>query len=87
MALTKAKAKPKTASGPFVRRVRPAEKGLLLLYPLDHNEIDYPEGCKVTCPIFGFAISFPEGIRNEKVEYQVNTQYWQARYGDDDADE
>ena len=85
--LTKAKEKPKTASGPFVRRVRPAEKGLLLLYPLDHNEIDYPEGCKVTCPIFGFAISFPEGIHNEKVEYQVNTQYWQARYGDDDADE
>ena len=85
--LIKAKERPKTASGPFVRRVRPAEKGLLLLYPLDHNEIDYPKGCKVTCPIFGFAISFPKGIRNEKVEYQVNTQYWQARYGDDDADE
>ena len=85
--LIKAKKKPKTASGPFVRLVRPAENGLLLLYPLDHNEIDYPKGSKVTCPIFGFAISFPKGTHDEKVEYHVNTQYWQDRYGNDDADE
>jgi len=85
--LIKAKTEPKSASGPFVRAERPATNGLLLVYPLDPTEIDCPEGSKVGSPIIGIALSFPKGSRDEKVEYQVNNQYWQDRYGDDESDD
>jgi hypothetical protein len=58
----------------------------LLIYPLDHNKITF-KGEKFTDkPIIGFVVSFPKGSRDDIVEYQVNTRYWQDRYdekGDD----
>jgi len=85
--LIKAKTEPKNASGPFVRAERPASNGLLLLYPLDPAEVECPAGSRVESPIVGFALSFPKGARDEKIEYHVNTQYWQDRYGESESDD
>ena len=77
---------PKSPSGPFIRRQRPARNGLLLIYPLDHTIITKPVLSK---PIIGFAISFPESTKGKEsaIEYQVNTTYWRDRYGEDDDDD
>ncbi len=76
---------PENPSGPFVRKTRASQNGLLLLYPLNHISLD-PQFSDV--PIFGFAISFPESSRAESsaIEYQVNTKYWRDRYGEEDDD-
>lgn len=83
----KAKKKPAKPSGPFIRNVRPAQNGLLLLYPLDNKELKYCGDTRVEVPIMGFVFSFPMSNRNETVDYQVNTMYWRERYGSDESDE
>lgn len=83
---SRAKKMPVEPSGPFIREARPKNKGLLLIYPLDHNLVR-DDGNKFSDkPIIGFAVSFPKGSRDEKIEYQVNTRYWQDRYGEEDDD-
>lgn len=80
---SRSKHEPKEPSGPYIRRARQPNNGLLLIYPLDNNEV-LLDGKKFTeSPIIGFAISFPKGSRDEVVEYQVNTRYWQDRYGEE----
>jgi hypothetical protein len=66
--------------------VRSPQNGLLLIYPLDHSQFDKSF---TSVPIIGFAISFPESTTGKMIaiEYQVNTTYWQERYGEDDDDE
>ncbi len=61
---------PKRPSGPQIRRVRCAENGLLLLYPLEEQD-------SAGTPIVGFAASFPEAERDTPIEYIVNTTYLQ----------
>ena len=82
---TRSKKRPERASGPFIRSVRAPQNGLLLIYPLDPNLLQKPF---TAAPIIGFAISFPESSRGQAsaIEYQVNTQYWRDRYGDDNDD-
>ncbi|MBN1379487.1 MAG: Z1 domain-containing protein [Gammaproteobacteria bacterium] len=83
---TRSKKQPKTPSGPFIRSIRPPENGLLLIYPLNPDIIQYKQEKVTDLPIIGFAISFPKGSRDEVIEYQVNTRYWQDRYAEDEDD-
>ena len=84
----RAKNKPVLPSGPFIRRTRPKENGLLLIYPLDPVHIAGTDDPVCEVPITGFAVSFPDSRRpNDAVEYKVNTKYWEERYGNEDEDE
>ncbi len=71
---------PVLPSGRMIRQVRPAERGLLLLYVLKHESEPLPDP---HVPIVGFAISFPQSNRGEEaaVEYVVNNIYWQQEFG------
>ena len=75
----KGRKKPTSPSGPAIRMVRPATKGLLLLYALSGAEGDKVDADAMHVPILGFAISFPTGdIKNaSKVQYVVNNVYQQ----------
>jgi hypothetical protein len=53
-----------TPAGPFIRAVREATKGLLLLYPLEVVGSDIP--------IIGFGISFPNSRNGHVVKFKVN---------------
>ena len=64
------RAEPTRPSGPYIRRARDSNQGLLLIYPL--GEFD-TEGL----PFVGFAASFPEADRETPIDYVVNTVYWQ----------
>lgn len=83
---SRAKKQPVEPSGPFIRKARPKQQGLLLIYPLDHNSVTHDGNKFSEKPIIGFAVSFPKGSKDEKIEYQVNTRYWQDRYGEEDDD-
>lgn len=83
---TRHKVQPTSPSGPFIRRARSPERGLLLIYPLDSSNV-LLEGERFTeTPIIGMAMSFPVSRNRTTVEYQVNTKYWLDRYGDDEDD-
>ena len=75
-------------NGKSIRSVRPKQRGLLLIYPLDPSAISedkqisvFPDGDKRRFgkPIIGYAISFPEsnsiGELEDVVEYMVNQTY------------
>src|SRR6266542_887956 len=75
---------PKVPSGPSLRKQRPMEKALLLLYPrdavwakLDHN-----------VPIIGMGMSFPGDRFNptNAVEYEANLVYIGKELNDEDYD-
>ena len=70
---------PTVASGVFIREARSAERGLLMLYPLDGGGLQGEEKAEpaVSVPILGFAISFPAGDRAtaSRVRYVVNNVY------------
>ena len=80
---------PKTPSGVFLRKRRPAHTGLLLLYPLARRQELEHEGQKLdhvflpveTTPI-GLGISFPASVNAKSVSYVVNSIYGDA---DDDG--
>jgi hypothetical protein len=78
---------PDKPSGPHIRAARPSERGLLLIYPLNHKHA-FPEPFSDK-PIIGFAISFPESAVADRsaIEYQVNTTFWRDRYGEEDEDD
>lgn len=66
---------PEVPSGPYIRKVRPPQRGLLLIYPLD---TDRP---KVEVPVMGLALSISHSERDVKVEYKVNNVYWEQEFG------
>jgi hypothetical protein len=70
---TRYQSEPTRAGGPFIRRVRHAANGLLLLYPLE-------EVNSAGVPYIGFAASFPTSEHDTPVEYIVNTVYWQEEF-------
>jgi hypothetical protein len=83
---TRHKMQPTSPSGPFIRRTRSPQRGLLLIYPLDSSNV-FLNGERFTeMPIIGMAMSFPASRNKTTVEYQVNTKYWLDRYGDDEDD-
>lgn len=77
---------PTSPSGPFIRRVRSPDRGLLLIYPLDSHDVLLGGKRFTEMPIVGMAISFPASCNETTIEYQVNTKYWLDRYGDDEDD-
>ena len=62
---------PRSPSGPYIRRARKPEKGLLLIYPIREN--DACDGL----PHMGYAVSFPAADMDTPVEYIVNSRYWE----------
>lgn len=60
------KDEPKTASGPFIRRQRSRDRGLLLIYPID-------AAMPNQTPIMGFAISFPFDEDAPLIDYAENS--------------
>jgi len=73
--------KPQSASGPYIREVRPKRRGLLLVYPLDSKEI--MKGIADIKPFIGIAVSFADTDHpHEAVEYVVNNIYWKEEFGD-----
>ncbi|MDX8451121.1 hypothetical protein RFN31_37015, partial [Mesorhizobium sp. VK3C] len=60
------KDRPKTASGPFIRRQRNRDRGLLLIYPIDAGLAD-------DLPLMGFAISFPFDVDAPLIDYAENS--------------
>jgi hypothetical protein len=58
----------KPPSGKAIRAVRPPQRGLMLLYPLDPASYDLPEDA---VPV-GLGISFPESASGATIEYVVN---------------
>ncbi|MCF8208029.1 MAG: Z1 domain-containing protein [Rhodoferax sp.] len=83
--------KPTIPSGKGIRTARaklggPADRGLLLLYPLSPyvGKDKLPEKLIVPGwdkPIMAFAIAFPSSDSAIQVEYEVNLLYWMQEYG------
>ena len=63
----------KVPAGPVIREMRPKERGLLLLYPLELIENENPRTVTKT---IGFAVSFPFSATASEVSYRVNKVYW-----------
>jgi len=59
-----------------IRQVRPKEKGLMLIYPLNPSEVDMPT------PFMGLFFSFPASDTASPIGYKVNNIYWQEEFGD-----
>ena len=74
---------PSRASGHSIRTVRPPQRGLLIIYPLDPAQVgrDATLEDKDT-PVVGFAVSFPESTTAEAVDYMVGHVYYKQYYGD-----
>ena len=70
-----------------MRILRPASRGLLLIYPLDTSEI---EGLEAATFVPAFALSFPATQRARRLQYKV-TLKWIAqqmeRFGQEDIDD
>jgi hypothetical protein len=62
---------PRVPTGRPLRRVRRADQGLLLVYPLVP-----PKHLDHDLPLVGFAISFPESASQIQTEYVVNDVWW-----------
>lgn len=62
-------------SGRYVRKIRSVEKGLLLIYLLDHRIANTSK------PVMGMALSFPESENARAVTYKVNNIYWEEEFG------
>ena len=72
---------PKDPSGPSLRKERPMEEALLLLYPLDPAKAKLPHNV----PVVGIGISFPGDRLNpsDGVEYEANLVYVGGELDDD----
>lgn len=58
--------RPQAASGPFIRRQRSPNRGLLIIYPID-------AGLPDDLPLMGFAVSFPFDEDAPLVDYAENS--------------
>lgn len=67
---------PQYPSARDIASKRTAERGVLLLYPVD------PAGGEVddAAAVMGFGISFPKSPTAEKISYEVNNVYWAQEY-------
>ena len=71
---------PDTPAGPDIRDVRPQERGLLLIYPVQFYDNDRPVAPEA--PTIGIALSFPSAgaASDDGVVYHVNNIYWQQEF-------
>lgn len=73
--------RPTVPSGASFRSIRPASRGLLLIYQLDplvaDSAIVRPE-----LPFIGIGLSFPTSRHARSISYRVNNVYWQQEIGD-----
>jgi hypothetical protein len=67
-----------TPSGPILRSKRSPNQALIILYPLDPNNI----GLDWDFPIIGFVISFPSSTTAKRIKYKVNNVYWEQEFGE-----
>lgn len=84
------KTEPTIPSGPEIRRQRPRDRGLLVLYPLNRPAVpdDAPRGVDLTDgPVIGFLASFPHSPGAPAVDYVVNRVYEDMFDPDDDDDQ
>jgi hypothetical protein len=81
---------PEVPSGPALRRIRGhgasgvvahPERGVLLIYLLDPQEIKDGGPVLGATPLVAFGISFPGSHSGTKVEYKVNNVLWEQEYG------
>ena len=73
---------PDAPNGPAIRKVRPKERGVLLLYALDPALAGPKAGLPADAPaVVGFAVSFPASSTAVRVKYHVNNIYWEQEYG------
>jgi len=72
--------KPAMPSGPFIRDVRPKERGLLLIYPVQFYEGENP--VPTDRPVYGIALSFPSAglSADDGIVYRVNNIYWNQEF-------
>jgi hypothetical protein len=75
----KSKTAPTVPSGLSARRIRPVERGLLLVYPL--QIIGDPSASEPDSPFVGFALPFPTSDKARPVSYQINKVFWDQEYG------
>jgi len=80
---------PDGPSPPFVRAARPAQRGLLLIYPLDPSGVvGRWEGTSVSStPIVGLAVSFPASKTALPIKYVANYRLWTERLGEEEIDD
>ena len=85
---------PTAPMGPIIRRNRPAERGLLLIYVLEapseeHREAALPQVVLTSGPLVGFAVSFPASGNAPAMDYVVNQRFIDELLGagDDEGDE
>jgi hypothetical protein len=76
---------PTQPAGIACRRIRPATRGLLLLYPL--NPAQSRSGTQEGPPFVGFALSFPGSQKAQPVNYMVSVDAWSRWVGPRQADE
>ena len=85
---------PTAPIGPIIRRKRPAERGLLLIYVLEapseeYREAALPRVVLTSDPLVGFAVSFPASGKAPAMDYVVNQRFLDELLGagDDEGDE
>lgn len=71
---SKSSTPPDVPGGPSIRRARPRERGLILIYLLDPVEAELDQDSD---PIVGIAVSFPYSENAEEIEYVINNTYWE----------
>jgi hypothetical protein len=69
---------PDLPGGPSIRRARPKDRGLLLIYLLDPLSAELEE---TSDPIVGLAVSFPYSDNADAIEYMINNTYWEQELG------
>ena len=75
------KNEPEVPSGPFIRHVRPKERGVLILYPLDPRKEFTGGVLEADVSPIGWAVSFPDSEKAAKISYRVNNIFWAQEYG------
>ena len=85
---------PNAPTGPIIRRKRPVERGLLLIYLLkapseEHREAAWPRVALTSEPLVGFGVSFPASENAPAMDYVVNQRFIDELLGagDDEGDE
>lgn len=79
---------PSVPGGCFIRSVRPAARGLLLVYALNQHAESlhgmWADDRESRTPIIGLAMSFPDSLTATSVKYVVNETYWRRRLEEND---
>ncbi|HWQ21297.1 MAG TPA: Z1 domain-containing protein [Clostridia bacterium] len=80
---------PDQPSPPFVRAARPAQRGLLLIYPLDPSVVSggWDGDLASSTPIVGLAISFPASKTALPIKYMASYRLWAERLGEEEIDD